>query len=201
MSDPQHEIRTWALTELAKRGHGAKGQLAKFLDVRPDAITRMTNTSPGKETREIRAHELELMRKFFADETYEDDEDLGTVPLVGFVGAGAAAHYYAEGQGEHERVKAPNDANPETVAVQIKGDSLGPLFDTWLVYYDDVRSEVTSDMIGVPCVVGLPDDRVLIKSIRRAKSPGFYHLESNTEPTILDVEIVWAAKVKSMGPR
>ncbi|RTM07470.1 MAG: phage repressor protein [Hyphomicrobiales bacterium] len=56
-------------------------------------------------------------------------------------------------------------------------------------------------MIGVLCVVGLPDDRVLVKRIRRAKTPGFFHLDSNTEPTINDVEIVWAAKVKSMEPR
>lgn len=201
MSDPQHDIRVWAQAELAKRGHGAKGALAKSLGVRPDAITRMTNTDPKKETREIRAHEYELMRKFFADEAHEDDEDRDSVPLVGYVGAGAAARFYAESQGELERVKAPKGATSDTVAVQIQGESLGALFDQWLVYYDDVRSPVTPDMIGVICVVGLPDDRVLVKRIRKARTPGFFHLESNTEPTINDVEIVWAAKVKSMEPR
>lgn len=201
MSDPQHDFRVWAQTELAKRGHGAKGALAKFLDVRPDAITRMTNTDPKKETREIRAHELELMRKFFADEAHVDDEDRDTVPLVGYVGAGAVARFYGEAQGELERVRAPKYATSDTVAVQIHGESLGALFDHWLVYYDDVRSPVTPDMYGVLCVVGLPDDRVLIKRIRKAKTPNLYHLDSNTEPTINDVEIAWAAKVKSMEPR
>lgn len=123
------------------------------------------------------------------------------VPLVGFVGAGATAHFYIPGQDEIDRVHAPKDATPRTVAVQIRGESLGPLFDTWLCYYDDVRSPVTHDMIGVLCVVGLNDDRVLIKRIRRSKTPGLFHLESNTEPTILDVEIAWAAKVKSIEPR
>lgn len=201
MSDPQHEIRTWAQSELAKRGHGVKGALAKFLNVRPDAITRMTNTDPEKETREIKAHELDLMRKFFADETLDNDEDMGSVPLVGYVGAGAAAHFYAESQGELERVDAPKDATSNTVAVQVQGESLGPLFDQWLVYYDDVRSPVTPDLIGRMCVVGLTDDRVLVKRIRRARTPGFFHLESNNEATINDVEIMWAAKVKSMEPR
>jgi hypothetical protein len=201
MSDPQHDIRIWAQGELAKRGHGAKGALAKFLDVRPDAITRMTNTDPEKETREIRAHELVKMRQFFTDET-ETGDYLTTVPLVGYVSAGARAYFNAENE-ELERVPAPKDPTPYTVAVEIHGDSLGALFDMWLVYYDDdqVRSPVTSDMIGRLCVVGLPDDRVLVKRIRHSRTPGFYHLDSNTEPTINDVEITWAAKVKSMEPR
>lgn len=123
------------------------------------------------------------------------------VPLVGYVGAGAAAHFYGESQGELDRVPAPENATPQTVAVQIRGESLGALFDQWLVYYDDVRSPVTPDMHGILCVVGLPDDRVLVKRIKKARTPGLFHLESNTEPTILDVEIAWAAKVKSMVPR
>lgn len=127
--------------------------------------------------------------------------DIETVPLVGYVGAGAAAHFYADSQGELDRVPAPDDATKDTVAVEIRGESLGELFDQWLVYYDQVRSPVTQDLIGRLCVVGLPDDRILIKKIKRAKAPGFYHLLSNTEAPILDVEIIWAARVKSMVPR
>ncbi|MGA0604904.1 LexA family transcriptional regulator [Phenylobacterium sp. VNQ135] len=125
----------------------------------------------------------------------------GYVPLVGYVGAGAEAHYYAsadEGLGE---VEAPDNATPQTVAVEIRGTSLGPLFESWLVFYDEVRSPVTPDMYGRLCVVGLPDGRVLVKRIRPARTPGVYHLESNTEPTMPDEEVVWAARVKSMTPR
>lgn len=124
-----------------------------------------------------------------------------TVPLVGYVGAGAAAHYYAsadEGLGEAD---APEDATESTVAVEIRGTSLGPLFESWLVYYDDVRSPVTPDLYGKLCVVGLPDGRVLVKKIRPARTPGLFHLESNTEPTMPDEQIVWAAKVKTLKPR
>ena len=123
------------------------------------------------------------------------------VPLVGYVGAGAQAHYYAsadEGLGE---VDGPDDANERTVAVEIRGSSLGPLFETWLVFYDDVCSPVTPDLHGRLCVVGLPDDRVLVKRIRPARTPGFFHLESNTEPTMPDELVAWAARVRSMTPR
>ncbi|WP_206075937.1 phage repressor protein [Mesorhizobium sp. Z1-4] len=123
------------------------------------------------------------------------------VPLVGYVGAGATAHFYASADSPDEWVDAPDGATANTVAVQIRGDSLGALFDQWIVYYDEIRAPVTPDLIGRLCVVGLLDDQVLVKRIRRAKTPGFYHLESNTQETIFDVEIAWAARVKSMVPR
>lgn len=124
-----------------------------------------------------------------------------TVPVVGYVGAGAEAHYYATGDGELDRVQAPEGSNLKTVAVEIRGLSLGPLFEHWLVYYDDVRSPVTEDLYGRLCVVGLPDDRILVKRIRPARTPGYYHLESNSEPTMPDEEVIWAARVRNMTPR
>lgn len=121
------------------------------------------------------------------------------VPLIGYVGAGAAAHYYD--QADLGTAPAPDGANANTVAVEIRGESLGALFEHWLVYYDEVRSPVTHDMIGRLCVVGLIDERVLVKKIQRSKTPGLYHLLSNTEAPIFDAEVVWAARVKSMMPR
>lgn len=126
---------------------------------------------------------------------------LAEVPLVGYVGAGAVAHYYRDTQGDLDMVPAPDDVTPNTVAVEVRGESLGPLFEHWLVYYDEVRSPVTPDLYGRLCIVWLPDDRVLIKQIRPSKTPGFYHLLSNTEPTMTDVEVSGAARVKSMVPR
>lgn len=124
-----------------------------------------------------------------------------TVPLVGYVGAGAAAHFYAEAQGPLDYVPAPENATDKTVAVEIRGESIGSFFDTWLVYYDDVRSPVTSDLLGRLCVVGLPDTRVLVKKIQKSRSPGLYHLLSQTEDPILDQEVAWAARVTSLAPR
>lgn len=131
----------------------------------------------------------------------EDRENASTVPLVGYVGAGAEAHYYALSHGELDRVPAPDGATQETVAVEVRGESLGTLFQHWLVYYDEVRSPVTSDLIGRLCVVGLPDDRVLVKQIKATKHSGLYDLHSNTEDPIRGAAISWAARVKSMVPR
>ena len=72
----------------------------------------------------------------------------GKVPLVGYVGAGAEAHFYADAQGPFDEVPAPDAASGHTVAVQIRGHSLGALFDNWLVFYDDVRDPPGDDLVG-----------------------------------------------------
>lgn len=126
------------------------------------------------------------------------------VRLVGYVGAGAEAHYYAIAQGDLDDVPAPEGATDDTVAVEVRGESLGPLFDRWLVFYDDVRRPVTADsgLMGRLCVVGLKDDRILIKKIRPGRKKGRFRLISAPpEPAIEDVEIEWAAPVKNMVPQ
>jgi len=128
-------------------------------------------------------------------------EQQRVVSLVGYVGAGAEAHFYGEAQGPLEEATAPEGATSSTVAVEIRGDSLGSFFDRWLVFYDDVKSPVTGDLIGRLCVCGLVDGRVLIKKIQRSKSRGLFHLLSQFDEPILDVAIDWAARVKAMVPR
>lgn len=123
------------------------------------------------------------------------------VPLVGYVGAGAEMHHYSDGDNPNEFVPMPPGGGDNTVAVQIRGSSLGSIFDTWLVYYDEVRDPPSYDMLGKLCVVGLEDGRVLVKKLRRGSAPGLYNLESVTEGLIEDVTITWAAKVKVMTPR
>ena len=123
------------------------------------------------------------------------------VPLVGYVGAGAEASFFGD-QGELDRVYGPEWASDSTVAVEVRGESLGALFDRWLVFYDDVHRPVTTDQIGKLCVVGLSDGRTLIKQIKKSRGrTGLYHLISNNDAPILDVEVEWAAKVRSMEPR
>lgn len=123
------------------------------------------------------------------------------VPLVGYVGAGAEAHIFAEGQGPFGEVTAPDGSNENTVAVEIRGESLGSFFDQWLVFYDDVRDPPTAKMLGKLCIVGVADGRILIKKLMRGGIPGQFNLLSQFEPPIYDVIVDWAAIVKAMVPR
>ncbi|WP_316172453.1 XRE family transcriptional regulator [Bradyrhizobium sp. SZCCHNRI2049] len=120
--------------------------------------------------------------------------------LVGYVGAGAETHFYAQEEAL-DYVPAPVGSGEDTVAVEIRGESLGSFFDRWLVFYDDVRRPVTTDLLNKLCVVGLEDGRILIKKVQRSKTKGYFHLLSQTEPPILDVRVEWAAKVKHLMPR
>lgn len=129
------------------------------------------------------------------------EERVPSVKLKGYVGASGEAFFYRLADEDFEEVKAPDNATDQTVAVEIRGKSLGPLLESWLVYYDDVRSPVTPDLIGRLCVVGLVDDRIVVKRIELG-SRGRYNLTSNTgEDAIENAEIEWAAKVTAMRPR
>jgi transcriptional regulator with XRE-family HTH domain len=127
-------------------------------------------------------------------------EKRSTVKLVGYVGAGSLTHYFGEGDGETGEVEAPENATEDTVGVEIRGDSLGVMFDGWIAYYDEVRRSPTPDMLGKLCVVGLYDGRVLIKKVEKGQLPKHYNLLSQ-DPPIYDAEVTWAAVVKAMMPR
>jgi hypothetical protein len=122
------------------------------------------------------------------------------VQVVGYVGAGAETHLYEVGQGGLDEVDPPT-ATEDTVAVEIRGDSLGQFFNRWLVFYDDVRRAVTPDLLGELCVVGLTDGRVLVKQIQRGHTEGTFILASLADKPIVDVAIQWAAKVNSIARR
>ena len=130
-----------------------------------------------------------------------DEEMTPKVPDVGYVGAGASAHVYAVSQGDLDEVEQPAGARDTTVAVEIRGDSLGSCFQRWLVFYDSVRRPVTSDLIGDLCVVGLTDGRILLKQLQRGHSEGLFNLLSVNEGPILDVKLEWAARAVSISRR
>ena len=124
-----------------------------------------------------------------------------SVPLVGYVGAGAATAYFSDGQGPFDDVSAPPDATEHTVCVEVRGESLGALFDQWLVFYDDVHDPPGGKQIGKLCVCGLADGRVLIKKLARGQLTGHFNLLSNVEAPIYDAIVDWAAVVTTMRPR
>ena len=124
-----------------------------------------------------------------------------SVPIAGYVGAGSEAHFYSGAQGPFGEAPAPDNATPQTIAVEVRGESLGPFFNGWLVFFDDVRSPVTDDLIGRLCVVGLTDERVLIKKLLRGRTARNFELHGQFGEPIVDAEVSWAAPVKSVVPR
>lgn len=183
----------WIIEGLKKEGKSKKG-LAEALGRFPSAVSDLL-----KGRRRLRADEIETVAAYL-----EVPVPVGLprlAPLVGYVGAGAEAHLFGDGQGPFDMVDAPDGSADSTVAVEIRGESLGSFFDRWLVFYDDIRDPVTTDLIGKLCVCGLPDGRVVIKKLAKSKEKGLFTLHSQFEPPIYDVAVIWAAKVKNMVPR
>ncbi len=189
----------WIRAGLKHTGKTRSG-LAKALGRSPSAVTDLLNGH-----RRLRADEIAIVAEYLGIEPPRllggGDRIVPKAPLIGNVGAGAVAHFYADGQGPFDEVDAPIDAKPTTVAVQIRGHSLGALFDNWLVFYDDIRNPPDESLVGRMCVCGLSDGRVLIKSVKRSPNTGLWNLLSNTEAPIYDVGLEWAAPVREMRPR
>lgn len=122
-----------------------------------------------------------------------------TVPVVGIVGAGGDVAYDTALEGDTEPVTRPPGAPDETVAVEIRGDSLGPGFDRWYALYAQRHDPVTRDLVGHLCVVGTEDGRTLIKWVRLGRKG--YNLQSGNGAIEENVRLAWGAKVIDLRPR
>jgi hypothetical protein len=131
----------------------------------------------------------------------QPDPAIPRVPVVGYVGAGSTAHFYDVEQGNFDEVVPPEGSTPSTVAVEIRGESLGTVFNRWIVFYDNIHRPVAPELIGELCVLGLTDGRILIKQLQRGKSKGLFTLISSNDKPIQDVEVEWAARVDSIARR
>lgn len=180
--------------------------LAAIIGVKQPTISRLMKGAEPKQTTYENIREAAI-RYGVASEADVRSDDVATaldrtpgrtLKVKGYVGAGGVAHYYAVSEGDLGEVPASDNDPASAVAVEIMGTSLGRFFDRWYAVYDDVRAPVTDDLIGQLCVVGLDDDRVLIKKIRRSGKR--FDLISNdpAEEPILGVKIAWAAKVTSI---
>lgn len=94
----------------------------------------------------------------------------------------------------------PPGGSERTVAVRIKGDSLGAALDGWYVYYDDRRDPPTDDLLDKLCVVGLEGGQVLIKRLMHGRIAGRYDLWSVNGAPQTDQLVIWAAPVAAMLP-
>lgn len=176
-----------------RRPDKKKEELASRLGLKPSAVSDMLTRS--RKPRNIRATEVPIIREYL-----ELDP---VVKVVGFVGAGSEAHFYGEASDDPaEYVPAPVNASSETVAVEIRGDSLGPAFNGWLAFYNDRREPIDESLYGRLCIVGLDSGQVLIKIPRPAREKGLFHLFPNAGgDVILDARITWAARVTIMEPK
>lgn len=205
MSDPQYDLRLWLQSELASRPHGTKGRLARHISVRPDAITRMANTDPAKESREIGAHELLKMREFFnqTDPLESDDPASVDVPIMGYLGAGAEVEPEWEQVPEEgiDQITIPFPLPADMIAFTVRGDSMLPAYKDGhvIVVYREQKRPLES-FYGEDAAVRTTDGRRFIKTIMRGR-PGTVTLSSFNAAPIEDVTLEWIGEIFGAFPR
>jgi transcriptional regulator with XRE-family HTH domain len=129
-----------------------------------------------------------------------DPGRLKGVPVVGYVGAGAEV-FPEDVEGQSERVDPPAGADSDCVALMIRGDSMHPIGDGWLIFYKRDHDGVPDDCIGRLCVVKVLDGPTLLKEIHRGKSTKLWTLHSWNAPARENVRVEWAARVMDIRPR
>jgi phage repressor protein C with HTH and peptisase S24 domain len=119
-----------------------------------------------------------------------------TVPVVGYVGAGAEVVNFDDA-GEIDRADAYG--LPGTVALIVRGDSMWPAYyEGDLLYYHPRKLIPPEELIGRDAVVQLKDGRTFVKRIERGTKRGKYRLDSHNAPSIHDVEILWTSKIQNV---
>lgn len=119
------------------------------------------------------------------------------VKLAGFIGAGQEVYQFDEDGAGY--VEAPPNAAKHTEAVEVRGDSMLPLYeDGTVLYYSKQLAPET--VIGKRVIVRLEDERVLVKTLRRGSARGLWTLVSLNAPDIEDVAVQWAAPIDWIKP-
>lgn len=139
MKGLQDEQRLWLAQQLERRGRGARGALASHLNIRNDAVTRMTNLDGKKEAREISLTELVGMAEFFGAEPpglasarnkarqaqERNEPKMTVVPLMDEVPAGKLAAPMSQIPVEQVPLLAFADlGRGDFIALTVRGDSM-----------------------------------------------------------------------------
>lgn len=124
------------------------------------------------------------------------------IPVVGYIGAGQEFHPvddHPPGQGL-ELVDPPTGDDGPCVAARIRGNSMHPLKEGWIIFWNKDEDGVPDSCLGQLCVVKLEDGRMLVKDLYRGSRTGLYNLVSWNAPLIADAPVEWAQRVIDIRP-
>ena len=135
--------------------------------------------------------------------TGEGDQKRRSAPLVGIVGAGSQItpiDDHAVGAGM-DIVETPPNRDEELIAVQVRGDSMYPVYwDGDVLFFARRDGAMIESCLNRECIVRLTDGATMVKVLRRGDGDGF-RLESYNAPPIDDAEVEWAAPVAWVDKR
>lgn len=125
-----------------------------------------------------------------------------TVDIVGVVGADPGGTVlFATGQLAGDTVPPPPNGSLTAKALEVRGHSMPFVADDGsIIYFDDQRTAVSTELMGQVVVCELDTDEVLVKRLLRGSKPGLFDLESIGAPPRQDVRLRWVARVVCILP-
>lgn len=124
------------------------------------------------------------------------------IPVICYIGAGAELHPiddHPRGEGI-EKVEPPQGVT-DCVAAIIRGSSMHPLRDGWLIFWAKDQDGVPDEAVGQLCVVQVHNGPTMVKEVRKGTKKGHYHLVSWSAPIREDVRLDWASRIIDIRPR
>ena len=183
------------LREIMRETGWKQQKLAEIFHVSQATVSRwLTGSEPEGPRRDA-------IRKLHDEVTSPTSTSRGQfVPLKGKVGAGQEVYAIDDGGDEH--VEAPAGAKPDTIAVEVSGQSMFPAYEEGtILYYSKLLPP--DHMINKRAVVQLADGRIFVKTIRPGTGPNLFTLTSiNAQyPDMIDEVVDWAAPIDWIKPR
>lgn len=180
------------IKELRLKKGLTQGQLGELVNLSHDAVAKIERGD-----RRLKDYQMEAFSVAFGVSTSElfARSEASTVPLVGYVGAGAEVIPIDDcAQGASlEEIEAPQGLNLYGyVAVRVRGDSMYPRYFENEVIAFKRNVDWSDECLNKECVVKLKDGRCFVKIVRAGSKDGLFTLESFNAPLIYDVEIEWA---------
>lgn len=131
-----------------------------------------------------------------------DETPTLSVPIVGYVGAGAEVYAiddHVKGDGLEIIPAPPGMVNG--IALIVRGDSMSPKWEDGEVLFIEKTVYSIDGLIGESCYVQTADGRTYVKKLQYGSRPGLYTLVSYNAPPIIDVAIERAYPIAYTKPR
>lgn len=209
-NDPEEAGLAQRIRDLRKTLGLSQAGLARLIGIDQSNVSRWENGAAPDDAHLVklaelaRVHPAELRYGAAPNEASLAPTPPAKVQVVGHVGAGQEVFPHddhALGSGLEE-VDAPEGiGNNPTVALRVRGESMHPMRDGWLLFYRRDQPGVPEDCINRLCIVKLADDGpLLVKELRRGYQTNHFVLTSWNAPPLEDVRVDWAAPVLSIRP-
>lgn len=123
------------------------------------------------------------------------------VQLAGYIGAGGSV-IFEDPLPDEEPVLRPPGLSGEITALEVRGDSMLPKYESGdIIYIQRQHEGVLPEYIGEYCAVRLSSGETFLKKLAFGSREGVYTLVSLNAADMADVEVDWATPVLFVMPR